>query len=273
MDKIIINDLEVYAFHGLFKEENILGQKFLISLILHSDFLQASKNDNTAKLLDYAEVCKFTEDSFKKNQFKLIETCAEYVASEILKNFETVNMVEVTVKKPWAPIGCHLDYVAVNITRGRHTVYLALGSNMGDKAEYLNTAINALNTDDTKVVKVSKFYETEPVGYLDQEKFLNCAVAIKTLLSPLELFDLTSNIERSLGRVRTIPNGPRTIDVDILLYDEDIFHTDCLIIPHERMTERCFVLEPLAEIAPYAMHPIEQKPVIRLLNNLKEKDQ
>lgn len=128
-------------------------------------------------------------------------------------------------------------------------VYLSLGTNLGNKKENLEHALKLLS-EKIGILKVSSFYETEPVGYSDQPWFLNIAVKGTTDLSPDELIEFTQSIEHEMKRVKTIINGPRIIDVDILLYDDVKINTDKLTIPHPRMTERAFVMYPLHEISP-----------------------
>jgi 2-amino-4-hydroxy-6-hydroxymethyldihydropteridine diphosphokinase len=137
-------------------------------------------------------------------------------------------------------------------------VYLGLGSNVGDKAANLREALRRLTgAGDSEITlrAVSSLYRTEPVGYVDQDWFLNAAVHIGTRLSPRELLTRLIEVERELGRVRTVRNGPRSIDLDILLWEDLVVNEDDLVIPHPRLQERMFVLEPLAEIAPDARHP------------------
>ena len=129
-------------------------------------------------------------------------------------------------------------------------VYIALGSNLGDRAGYIQSAVAALQEKGASVIKQSTIIETDPVGGPPQDKFLNAVVKVSTELSPLELFSLCQSIEMELGRVRDVVNGPRTIDLDILLYDRLTIATPQLKIPHPRMFERTFVLEPLREIEP-----------------------
>lgn len=128
--------------------------------------------------------------------------------------------------------------------------YLGLGSNLGDRVSYIMSAVALLKQKGALVLKRSTVIETDPVGGPPQNKFLNAVVKISTELSPLELFSLCQSIERELGRVRDVVNGPRTIDLDILLYDRLTIDTPQLKIPHPRMFERAFVLEPLREIEP-----------------------
>jgi 2-amino-4-hydroxy-6-hydroxymethyldihydropteridine diphosphokinase len=146
------------------------------------------------------------------------------------------------------------------------TVYLALGSNLGDRHGNLTAAIRGLPAAGVEVVRESPIYETEPVGYTNQRWFLNMVVEAETILFPLQLLTRTGKIERALGRVRTIPNGPRTLDIDILLYGNAVVNTGRLQIPHPRMHERRFVLAPLADLAPDLRHPGTRQTVRQMLD-------
>ena len=149
----------------------------------------------------------------------------------------------------------------------KKTVYLSLGSNLGDRAANLHAAIAAIGKLG-EVRAVSSFYETEPVEMPRQPWFLNCAVELQTELMPRQLMSALLDIERNLGRQRRQPKGPRLIDIDILLFAHSIVKTKGLTIPHPAMHERRFVLEPLAEIAPEARHPALKKTVSELKNAL-----
>ncbi|PLR78912.1 2-amino-4-hydroxy-6-hydroxymethyldihydropteridine diphosphokinase [Bacillus sp. V3-13] len=138
-----------------------------------------------------------------------------------------------------------------------NTAFIGLGSNLGDRAEYLRKAIVHLeNHKQIHVVNNSSIYETEPIGYLEQDKFLNLVIQITTGLNPHELLDACLNIEQLLGRKREILWGPRTIDLDILLYNQENIETEKLIIPHPRIQERAFVLIPLVEVGRNSMPPV-----------------
>ncbi len=128
-------------------------------------------------------------------------------------------------------------------------IYLSLGTNLGNKKENLTYAVQLLS-EKINILKTSSFYETEPVGYKDQPWFMNIVVEGTTHLSPEDLLVFTQSIEQAMKRVKTIVNGPRIIDVDILLYESVNINTETLIIPHPRMTERAFVMYPLFEISP-----------------------
>lgn len=271
MDKIYINNLEFIGFHGVFPEEKKLGQKFLVSLELIVDTREAGKTGDLTKSVHYGLVAQDVERVFLEKSIDLIETCAENIAEMVLKKYELVKEIKVTVKKPWAPLQMHFENVAVEISRKWHKVYLSLGSNMGDKRENLLEAIKRVGElENTEVVKSSTILETEPFGYIEQDNFLNACLEVKTLLTPQEFLSSILKIELDMGRVREIKWGPRVIDIDILFYDNEIIQEDNLAVPHPWICEREFVLEPLSEIAPNYVHPLERRTIMMLARKLKE---
>jgi 2-amino-4-hydroxy-6-hydroxymethyldihydropteridine diphosphokinase len=145
------------------------------------------------------------------------------------------------------------------------TIYLSIGSNVGDRESHLARALERLAENDVRVLRTSAVYETEPRDVPDQGWFLNQVVEAETELFPIQLLGRLQKIERALGRVPTTPKGPRTIDLDILLYGNAIVSVPGLEIPHERMGERRFVLEPLAELAPELRHPRTGQSVKEML--------
>ena len=145
--------------------------------------------------------------------------------------------------------------------------YLSIGSNLGNREQNLGDAIQKLGLIGT-VLSVSSLYETEPVEFTDQPMFLNSAVALETSASPARLIEELIAIEKGMGRERTQRKGPRPVDLDILLFADQIVNTDELTIPHPAMQHRRFVLEPLAEIAPEVVHPVLKKTVRELLQQL-----
>ena len=269
MDKIKIKNLEVYGYHGVFPEENEKGQKFVISATLFCDTRQAGKTDNLLKTINYGEVSKMMKNFVQKNMFQLIETVVERLAEKMLLTIPRLQRVRLEIKKPEAPLNLALETVAVEIERGWHTAYLGLGSNMGDKEAFLEAGIETL--DDTKgciVEKVSEFIVTEPYGDVVQDDFLNGALKLRTLLTPNELMSKLQEIEQESGRERNVRWGPRTLDLDILLYDDIIFDSEKLEIPHIELHKRDFVLRPMAQIAPHLRHPIFGKTMIELLEDM-----
>ena len=269
MDKITIKDLEVFAKHGVFPEENALGQKFIISATLYTDTRKAGRTDELSYSIHYGEVSHLIKKIAEENTWKLLEKVAEELARSILLQYPLAKRADITIKKPWAPIGLPLDTVSVEISRAWHTAYIALGSNMGDKKAYLDQAVAMLKEDpDCKVIQVSRYLTTKPYGGVEQDDFLNGALELHTLLSPEELLDLLHEIEQKAHRERLVHWGPRTLDLDILLYDDLVLDTPDLHIPHAEMHLRDFVLVPMAEIAPWKRHPLTGLTVEQMRNNL-----
>lgn len=138
----------------------------------------------------------------------------------------------------------------------KNTAYLSLGSNIGNKSQNLNEAIGKIEQNPAcTTAAVSSFYETKPYGYADQDNFINAVIKIKTDLQLEELFIFIKNIEKEMGRMKRVKWGPRELDIDILFFNDEIRKSDELTVPHKGITERDFVLIPLAEIAPDLIHP------------------
>ena len=269
MDKINIKNLEIFAKHGVLPEENSLGQKFVVSVSLYTDLRGAGRSDDLARSVDYGAVCGVIRSFVEGNTFKLIETVAEGLAEKLLIDYRTVNKVWIEIKKPWAPVAAHLETVSVEIGRGRHTAFIALGSNIGDREEHLRFAVSELTkTRGCRVLRVSKFVNTEPYGGIDQGDFLNGCLELETLLSPHDLLKALHEIEQKTGRERDVRWGPRTLDLDIIFYDDAVISDDTLRVPHVEMHKRDFVLIPLSEIAPNVVHPVFRKTAAELLGEL-----
>ena len=206
MDEIRISDLVVFANHGVFQEEAVLGQKFLVSAVIETDIRKPGRSDSLDNTINYGEVSQEITRFLTENRFQLIEACAEQLAEYLLLKYETLmKRITLEIKKPWAPVRLPLDTVSVKITRGWHTVYIALGSNMGDKDAYLEFGVEELKKlPQIRIDQVSSFIRTEPYGYTDQDVFLNGACKVRTTFTPEELLDEMQRIELEAKRVRKI---------------------------------------------------------------------
>lgn len=269
MDEIRISNLEVFCHHGVYAEENTLGQKFLVSANLYTDTRKAGQTDLLEYSINYGDVCHEIKHIMEERNYKLLETVAETIAERLLKAYVSLEKIRVEIKKPWAPIMLPIDTVAVVIERSWHMVYLSIGSNMGDRKANLDYAVQSLQRDDKfKDIIVSSYLETEPYGYIEQDKFINACIMCRTLLTPEMLLERIHGIEQERNRTREIHWGPRTLDIDILFYDKEIVETRDLCIPHPEIPLRKFVLQPLSELAPYYHHPITGNTVMQMLNDI-----
>ena len=180
-----------------------------------------------------------------------------------------VQGLDLEIRKPEAPIPLPFGSVSVAIHREWHEAYIAVGSNMGDSREHIAQALGQLEKHkDIQVTKVSELLETLPYGGVEQDNFVNGMFEIRTLLTPEELLRELHKIEASEGRERKIHWGPRTLDLDIIFYDDLIYSSEDLIIPHADMENRYFVLKPLSELAPNFRHPITHRTVTQMLADL-----
>lgn len=266
MDEIRIENLQVYARHGVYPQEKELGQSFYISATLYTDTRRAGRTDKLEESTNYGEVCLTIQKWMEENTCNLIETVAESLAAAILLKYDLIKKVQIQVKKPNAPIPLPFGNVSVVIERGWHRVYLALGSNMGDRRMHLEQGIAGLKAyTEIRVRKISDYLVTKPYGGVEQEDFLNGALELDTLFTPRELLEVLHGIEAFEGRERLVHWGPRTLDLDILFYDALVYEDEDLIIPHVDMQNRYFVLKPLSQIAPNLRHPLSGKTVSRML--------
>lgn len=271
MDEIRIEGLEVYAYHGVFPEENKNGQHFYINAVLYTDTRKAGKTDELSDSTHYGLVCEEMARAMKEQCFHLLERAAEYVAERVLTMFPLVRGIELEICKPEAPIALPFSNVSVKIRRSWHAAYLGIGSNLGDSERYLRDALEKLSSfQKIRGVRSSSLIRTKPYGVLDQPDFLNGAVSLETLLSPFELLDYLHELEAEAGRVRKERWGARTLDLDILFYDDWVIDSEQLTVPHADMANREFVLAPLAELNPCLRHPLTGKTVREMLALLQD---
>lgn len=269
MDQIKIENLEIYAYHGVFREEKEKGQPFYVNVVMHTNLRKAGQTDDLTASTHYGEVALLLKEKMTETSYDLIECVAEVCAEAILLKFPLVRSVDLEVRKPKAPIPMTFESVSVVIHRGWKKSYVALGSNMGDTKAHLDGAIEALKADDKiRVLKVADYIVTKPYGGVEQRDFLNSAAEIETLYTPEELLDKLHEIEQAHARERIIHWGPRTLDLDILFYEDCVMDTADLTIPHKDLHNRDFVLKPMVQLAPYMKHPVIGETMEKLLKNL-----
>lgn len=270
MDQIRIDGLDVYAHHGVYPEETQNGQHFFVNVVLDTDTRSGGWADALEMTTNYGEICHFITDYWREHTWKLLEAAAEHTAREILLRFPFVRALELEIRKPEAPIGLPFESVSVKIHRGWHRVFVALGSNMGEKEGQIRTAMAHLNAHpDCRVKRISSLISTAPYGGVEQDDFLNGVAEVETLLTPYELLDLLHELEQEAHRERKVHWGPRTLDLDILFYDALCLEDKDLIVPHIDMANRDFVLVPMAELAPGLVHPVFHKTIQQLLDELR----
>ncbi|MCR4895317.1 MAG: 2-amino-4-hydroxy-6-hydroxymethyldihydropteridine diphosphokinase [Lachnospiraceae bacterium] len=272
MGIIKIQGLKVYAYHGVLPEEQAQGQTFVLNLEMEQNIEAAARTDDLEKTTDYGRAAVLVSDWMTEHTSKLIETVAAGLCRMLLETFPLLQRVTVEVQKPRAPIPLEFETVSVTASMGRHRAYLSIGSNLGDSRALLEEAVEKLGrASHTKVVKVSDLIVTKPYGGVEQPDFLNGAVEISTILSPTELLDFLHEIEQEAGRERLVHWGPRTLDLDILFYDDLVLRTKDLTIPHADLHNRSFVLNPMMELDPGFRHPVLGRTIAELKGALDAK--
>ncbi len=272
-DEIRIEELEIYAHHGVFPEETGLGQKFFVNAVLYTDTHAAGLEDELTLSTDYGAVCQFIHRFLTDHTYKLLEAAAEHLAGRLLLKFSLIRGLTLEIRKPSAPIPLPVSSVSVSVTRGWKRAVIACGSNMGEKEQYIESAIRKIAEDEKcRLLQCADRIVTKPYGGVEQADFVNGAVLVETLYEPEELLGLLNRLEAEAGRERKIHWGPRTLDLDLIFYEEEVIRTDRLTVPHPDMQNRDFVLIPLSQIVPDWIHPIYGKSVNVLLEELEGKN-
>lgn len=273
MDTLEIKQLEIFAYHGLFQSEKELGQKFVVDMAVDFDMSYAAKDHNLDQSIHYGELCQQLTQWTQETKEDLIETVAQMLIDKTFDMYPVAKKITLTLKKPWAPVHLPLETCAVTLTRQKNRVFIGLGSNMRDKAKQLETALSKMQQNGITILNKSTCIETQPWGNIEQEMFLNQVVEVETILTPTYLMDTLLRIEEEMGRVREIKWGPRVIDLDILLFGNQVIYEETLVVPHPYMAERLFVLESLQEIAPHFIHPVKQLSIRELYEKQKQIEQ
>jgi len=257
VDRIAINGLRVMTLVGVLPHEREAAQPLQVDLSLEVDLADAGFSDELADTAHYGLVAERVAAVMRESKDLLLERLAHRIAEEALL-VDRVEAVDVTLTKLRPPIPEDLQSCAVSIRRERrqlnvptrqpHLAVVALGSNLGDRVGYLRFAVEQLGS----VIRQSTVYETEPVGGPDaQGAYLNMVVEVETPLDPFAFIRRCQRIEALAGRQRLVHWGPRTLDLDLLFYDNAEISTEELTVPHPRTYQRRFVLHPLSEVAPH----------------------
>ena len=271
-DFIKVTNLKVFAYHGVLEEEKKNGQDFYLNAKVYVDMRTAGISDKLEDTINYDQICIYLAEVFAEKQFDTIEAAAEYTLQEIIVNFPTIEAMELEVRKPHAPLTYVPEDISVTIYREWHTVYLSYGSNMGDSIAHLNEAVLMLMAPYAiRNVKTSDIFETKPYGPVEQNNFMNGCLELETYMNPEELLVFIHEIEDYFERDRSIHWGPRPVDMDIIFFDDEVYNSKALTIPHADMENRMFVLEPLSQLCPSRRHPVWGKTVAQLKKELSEK--
>ena len=252
MNRISLKQMKLFGHTGCLPDEKENGQYFYVSIDMFCKDIPGALTDDLNDTINYAEVYEIAKKITEEADYNLIEHLAFAIGRAVISVYDLTYSVRVLVRKPDAPIDGEFDAMETEITVSRKDVVIGFGGNMGDREEIIKEALDMIRANPAfELTKVSSLYETEPVGYDDQADFLNGCAVIRTYLEPIEVLRELQRIENELHRVRTIKNGPRTIDLDILLIPGFKSDTPELTVPHPRMYERAFVLVPLKELGLY----------------------
>lgn len=262
MECIKITKLKIFAHHGVYPFETAAGQNFYVNARLYLDLKQAGRSDMLEQSVNYSEVCLFLERFLTEHTYKLLETACYETLKALLQEFTMLEGAQIELCKPEAPISQEFGNVSVVMEMKWHKVYIGIGSNIGDKRGYIREALDSLQKDDSfRKIRCSTLIETKPYGNVEQDDFVNGVIEAETVLEPFALLDKLHTYEADAHRERNVHWGPRTLDLDILLYDTLVLDSERLVIPHCDMANRDFVLTPLKELAPYVRHPLTGQTV------------
>ena len=274
MDEIRITGLKVYAYHGVYARENEQGQDFIINAVLGVSTQHAGLTDDLDASISYEEVCEILQREMKAQTWKLLEAVAEHISIVLFTRYPALQELKLEIEKPDAPIDADFQSVSVCIHRKRHTAYVAYGANEGDCEHQIQDGIAAIDRNPCCHVKcMTKPIKSTPYGSVEQRDFYNGVLRMETIYEPLELLHFLHSVEKAQGRDREhgVHWGPRPLDLDILLYDDLVYDSKELVIPHPEMAKRDFVILPLAEIAPFVRHPLTGKTIREMAEAPMEK--
>lgn len=246
-------------------------KKYSAAVTLTIDQIVLSEDWEVQNGIDKVELAKFVIAFIQDNSHYELEVLAVKLAEHLLQTNFSLREVNLELAQNSTDVSATDLVSTVSISRKWEPAVIAFGTNIGDREGYINAALNSM--DDNSSVRrlaTSSIIETPPYGFLDQDDFLNGAVYIETLLSPLDLLSFLQQLERDAGRKRIVHWGPRSLDLDIIYYSDLILNSKKLMLPHPGLHERRFVLEPLCEIVPNYVDPRFKLPVLALLERFNE---
>jgi dihydroneopterin aldolase / 2-amino-4-hydroxy-6-hydroxymethyldihydropteridine diphosphokinase len=277
-DRIVLQGVSARGNHGVLDVEKRDGQTFVVDVLMTCDLRRAGRSDDLVSTVNYAEVAADVVARITGPSFDLIERLAEVIADDVLRH-DLVEIVEVVVHKPEAPVGQPFTDVQVRIERANAAaVVVALGSNLGDRGETLASAVASLrDLPGLTVTGVSSIVETDPVGGPEQPPYLNAVAVGRSAIPPDALLDHLHRIEAAHGRTREVLWGARTLDLDLIQFgtpggSREVVSDDArLTLPHPRASERAFVLAPWLDVDPRATLRVAAgdggiRPVVDLLD-------
>ncbi|MDR1992336.1 MAG: 2-amino-4-hydroxy-6-hydroxymethyldihydropteridine diphosphokinase [Nitrososphaerota archaeon] len=280
MDKILVVGVKAWGKHGVLGFEKEYAQAFTVDVEIGADISKSCLSDDLEDTINYAGVYDIIRSVIEAQSFALVERLSYVIIEKIFAFDSRIQRIKIRIIKNKAPLEGQIDGVGVEIEKnrtpdwiqplaaktdstpssspkmglqtekkGRYKTVLSLGSNIGDKKQNIQTAIEMLTESENIIVlNKSKLYETEPVGYIEQENFYNAAILVETVLNPFELYNKIKDIENNLGRKKTFKWGPRPIDIDIIAYEGCIINTKGLTVPHKEYMQRAFVLKPISDM-------------------------
>lgn len=274
-EKIKISNLKVFSHVGVFEQEKKEGQFFVLNLEFEINDEFDLKNDNLKNTVNYCAVVEFVENFIEKSNFNLLETLAKELLKNLLLEFKLIKLAEIEIwkenLKEFKQKNHVFSKIAVYKKLKWHSAFLAIGSSLGNKEQFINFAIeNLKQCDEIKLIKQSKTMQSKPYGNVAQNEFLNVVVEINSIKTPNELLNFCLEIEKKANRKREKKWADRTLDIDILFYENLIINETNLTIPHADLKNRIFFLKPMNEIAPNFVHPLNLKTIKELLKDLEK---
>ena len=270
--QIQINGIKCSPIIGCYPHEKITTQEIIIDLNVHLYQYNWQKLDELNTTINYDELIDDVKQIVNKTKFNLLESLSQHIASELFDRYPLIAKIYVVLIKP-AICGVKADCIKLNYTVEREfKIALSLGSNTGNSPlQQLVTAIELINefVDD---IQVGSFYETKPYGFTEQNNFYNTAIIGKCSLLPHQLLAKTKTIEKLMNKQEVFVNGPRAIDIDLLLFGDLVYSNQFLHIPHKDLAHRDFVLVPLVDIAKEWIHPQLGCTMENLLLQLNDND-